>query len=565
VKLPEAIWAPAEIAADPTALLSAGHTERIARLLARRGIQTAAAARSFLVPALDQLHPGSELLGLDAAVDRLDAARERGERVAIVGDYDVDGVAATALLAAVLRSLGVSVETLLPRRDVEGYGFQPLHARQAAAAGCSVIVTVDCGIQAHEAASACAAAGLDLIVTDHHLPGPALPAPAIVLNPRQPGCSYPYRELTGAGLALKLGAGLLERAGRSIPWEALLRIACLGTIADVAPLTGENRVIAALGLAALADPRSPGLRALLGAAGIEPPVRASDVGFRLGPRLNAAGRLDSPEPALELLLTRDPGRAGELVELLDRRNRERQAIENRILEAARRELAARDPMPGIVVLWSEEWHRGVVGVAAGRLARELSRPAVLLASDGDLAVGSGRGVPGISIHDFLAPWAGELERFGGHAAAIGLTARADRLPRLRESWERAAAAWPSDRLVRRIDYDSELEPGEVGDALFAAIAALEPFGAENPEPLFRIGPLRRVREPRTFGGRHVALRAAAPGSAAEIELVGWGWAVREVDWREPFEVLGHLDRDRFRGEVVVRLVDQRPVGPGPAV
>jgi len=557
VQRPAAVWTRAEVAGAP-ALAAHGFPERAARLLARRGPADAAGVRAFLAPTLESLHPAHALLGLSAAVERLAAARRRSEKVAIVGDYDVDGIAATALLAATLRSDGVEVETVLPRRDCEGYGFQPVHVERAAAAGCRLLVTVDCGIQSFEGAGAAARRGLDLIVTDHHLPGAELPRPALIVNPRQPGCSYPFRDLTGAGLALKLAVAYLERAGREVPWPALLRIACLGTIADVAPLVGENRVIAALGLAALADARSPGLRALLGAAGVQPPVRAADVGYRIGPRLNAAGRLGAPDPALEVLLTRDPTRAAELVEQLGRWNAERQAHEATILSEARAEIGRRGGLPPVVVAWSEGWHKGVVGVAAGRLARELHRPVLLLAVEGELATGSGRSVEGISLHGFVEPVADQLERFGGHDQAIGLTARKGALVGLRSSLEEAAATWDESLLTPRLEYDDELDPDELVEDLWSTAPGLEPFGAGNPEPLFRIGPLRAAAPPRTFGNRHLSVRVAA-GTRGLVDLVGWGWAERGQDWSRPFEVLAHLDRDRMRGGLALRLVDARPV------
>ncbi len=288
---PPAIWervVPPEGAVQ--ALVEAGHDLGLSRLLAARGVETPAAAEAFLSPALAQLHDPGALGGLDRAVDRIVAAHRAGEKVAIVGDYDADGVTATALLAATLRSVGLAVETLIPRRDQEGYGFQPVHVERARAAACSLVITVDCGISSFEGAQEAARSGLDLIVTDHHLPGSELPAAVAVVNPKIEGSAYPFAELTGSGLAFKLAGAVLTRLGVEVPMAALLRIACIGTIADVAPLVDENRVIAALGLEALARPRSAGLRALIERSGTRPPVRAADVGFRLGPRLNAAGQ-----------------------------------------------------------------------------------------------------------------------------------------------------------------------------------------------------------------------------------------------------------------------------------
>jgi single-stranded-DNA-specific exonuclease len=552
-------WVAAGPAPAARALREAGHPRRLAELLALRGIASDAEASAFLTPARDQLHPGRELLGIDRAVERLADLCTRNRGVAILGDYDVDGISGTALLAAVLRATGARVETLIGRRHEEGYGFHPVHARRAAERGVDLLVTVDCGTNSRAAAEEAARLGLALVIVDHHLPDGAPPPGAVLINPRQAGCRYPFRELTGAGLAFKLAVALLERMGREVPWQALLRIACLGTIADVAPLVGENRVIAALGLEALGSTRSAGLAALFEEAGVRPPLRAEDVGFRLGPRLNAAGRLGSAEPALELLLERDPARARELARRLGRANRERQELEARLLDEARAAIGARG-RPPLAVAWSGSWHRGVVGIVAAKLARELRRPVLLLAVEGELATGSGRSVASVHLHDFLAPWAGRLERFGGHAQAVGLTARTATLEALAAEWEEAAATWPAATLQPSLRYDLELELAEVGPGLLDELARLEPFGAGNEEPLFRLGPLTAAGPARRFGNGHASLPlAAGAGAAAPVEAVGWGWADRLGALPESFEVLARVERDRWRGGARLRLEDLRPL------
>jgi single-stranded-DNA-specific exonuclease len=557
-------WVSAPVPAAASELIAAGYPATQARLLALRGVRTPAEAAAFLAPDLGQLSDPRRLRGLPAALERLARAAHGRETVAIVGDYDVDGVAATALLTAALRAVGARPCPLLAHRHEEGYGFQPLHARRARELGATVLVTVDCGTNSREAAAEARAAGLDLIVTDHHLPDGGAPVEGVLVNPRQPGCDSPARDLTGAGLAFKLAAALLAERGVDVPWDALLRIACLGTIADVAPLAGENRVIAALGLRALGEPRSAGLRALIESAGLRAPLRAADVGFRLGPRLNAAGRLGSAEPALELLLERDPARARELAAKLEQANRERQQLEGRVLDDA--EAALADDASAIAVAWGESWNRGVVGIAAARLARRRSRPALLLAIDGERATGSGRSVPGIHLHDFLRPWAARLDRFGGHEQAVGLTVRRDRLPTLAREWREAAGAWPEELLAPPRTYDLDLAAEAVGEGLLGEIEALEPFGAGNPEPLFRIGSLRALGAPRAFGRGHAAFRVAAADGPSEgsFELIAWGWQAdgsREIPAR--FEVLARLERDRWRGAARAILEDLRPIG-GPS-
>lgn len=558
----EADWVASPRPEATEALTATGYPERLAALLARRGVLDEASASAFLSPSADHLHDPSLLAGLPEAVERLARAATDGEKVAIVGDYDVDGVSATALLLAVLRHCGVQAEAILPHRLREGYGFQPVHVERAQAAGCQLIVTVDCGITSGEAVDAATEAGLDVIITDHHLPSEGLPAAAVLVNPRQAGCEYPFPDLAGVGLALKLALGLGKHLGRDLPLEPLLRIACLGTIADLVPLHGENRVIAALGLRALPATPSAGLKALFSRAGIRPPFRASDVGFRIGPRLNAAGRLASPDGALELLLSRDPRRAGELAEELEGQNRERQGEEKRAVDEARQQILARAEaeggLPRLLVAWSPDWHRGVVGIAAGRLARELTRPTVLLAVDGEEAVGSGRSLPGIDLHAFLRRWEEKLERFGGHAQAMGMTVATERLAALRSDWEReAGAAWPEELLRRRYEYELALPPAEVNADLLGELTRLEPHGQGNPQPLLRVGPLRLDGAPRHFGKGH--LSACAVGEEGEqVQLLGWRWQERRESLQERFEVLGYLEHDAYRGGPVLRLIDCRP-------
>lgn len=551
-------WVEAPVPDAAAALERAGIPPWLAPLLARRGIADADGAERFLNPSADQLHAPLLLAGMAPAVERLVAARDAGEKLAVVGDYDVDGVSATALLVAVLGACGFDVAPILPHRLREGYGFQPVHVERARQEGCTLVVTVDCGVSAAAAVRKAREAGIDVVITDHHLPGDSTPAGALLVNPRQAGCDYPFPDLAGVGLALKLALAVAERCGRRFELSRLLRIACLGTVADLVPLTGENRVIAALGLRALSATRSVGLKALFRRAGVHPPLRAADIAYRIGPRLNAAGRLDDAGGALELLLTRDGDRADELATALDELNRARQGEERQVVEEVRQELAERRPLPRFPVLWREGWHKGVLGIAAGRIARQLNRPAVLLAADGDLATGSGRSVPGIDLHGFLARSQGRLERFGGHAQAVGLTVAVDRLAALTREWEDAAGEWPEEALVRRYEYELDLPPAEAGARLLADLGRLEPFGQGNQQPLLKVGPMRLAGPPRLFGRGHLSARAVGD-DGGRLGLLGWRWAEREERLGGRIEALGHLEEDRYRGEPVLRLVDVRPV------
>jgi single-stranded-DNA-specific exonuclease len=548
------VQAPTPVAAE--GLTADGIEPLIARLLARRGIDTAEAARAFLEPSLEQLADPFLLDGMEEAVERLARAATAGEKVAIVGDYDVDGISSTALLTAVFRAAGMEVEPILPDRLTEGYGFQPLHVERAGAAGCSLVVTADCGSTSHSAIAAARDAGLEVIVTDHHLLEGSGPTDCILINPRRPGNRYPFDELCAAGLALQLARALEGRLGSSHDPARLARIACLGTICDMVPLVGENRAITALGLAALPETPSPGLQALFQSAGVRPPIGGADVGFRIGPRLNAAGRMASPEPALELLLTRDRLRARELATQLEELNQRRRASEDRAVEAAREEIASRPELPGILVAWHEEWHRGVLGIAAGRLAKEFSRPALLLQVEGELATGSGRSVSGIHLFDTLAPWRDELERFGGHAQAVGLTARTSDLPRLRAAWEEAARSFDPELLVPRLRYEETFAPAEVNSELLARLERLSPFGVGNPRPVLRVGPLRLSAPPRAFGTNHLGLVASGP-DRARLDLVAWGWADRSALFEGAFEVAGRLEMDGYLRRPVLQIADAR--------
>jgi single-stranded-DNA-specific exonuclease len=492
------------------------------------------------------------------AVERLLSQRESPGHVVVVGDYDVDGVSSTALVMATLAACGISAEAILPHRQHDGYGLQPQHVDRAVAHGATLLLTLDCGTSAHREIALAMAAGLETIVVDHHLPGNGPLPEAILINPQQPQCSYPYPELAAAGLSFKLCLALAKAAGRSIPVEALLRIACLGTIADMVPLTGENRVIAALGLDAMKDTRSLGLLALFRNARIHPPFDASDVGFRVGPRLNAAGRIGSADGALELLTTRDADRAEELAEELERYNSERRATETRVVEEVEERLAARGALPPILVEWDEGWHRGVVGIAASRISRKYRRPTLLLQVADGSATGSGRSVPGIQLFDFLAQWESEYSRFGGHAQAIGLSISMGRIEGLRERWEHAAEVWPEETRRRRYEYELEVEPGAVDHELYRDLARLEPYGMANPQPMVRIGPMQS-EQLRPFGNGHLRIFARGRDDR-RLSLLGWNWADRADLFNGEFEAIGFVELDRFSNRPELRLVEVRPCG-----
>ncbi len=551
-------WEKSPVSDTGIALIEKGLEERLAHLLAQRGVKTMEEASAFLNPSPENLKETEGMAGLEAALTRIEKALQNSDMVMVLGDYDVDGVSSTALLAASLTAFGLQVKTLLPDRLTEGYGFQPIHAERASELGVSLLITSDCGTTSYEAVDRALELGLDLIVVDHHLPGEALPEAVILINPRQEGCRYPFKDFAAAGLALKLVLALQEHLKRNLPLGALLRIACLGTVADVVPLVGENRIIAAAGIKALEKVRSKGLRALMEVARLRPPYSAEDIGFRIGPRINAAGRLGKADPALELLLTRDGNRARDLAASLDQLNRNRQGEELKVTEEAEKLFEARMPKPAIFVAWSAEWHQGVVGIAAGRLARRHRRPTLLLAQQGDLATGSGRSISGVNLYNLLDSCRSELERFGGHAQAIGLTVSVKKLPQLVSLLEqKAAEEWDPSLFVKRYRYELELDAEEVNLDFLDALGRLEPHGEGNPRPLLRVDGLKVTQRPHLFGNSH--LKVWVTGSrGGRFQLLGWSWAKRAEEFSGTIDVLGYLELDRYTNRPVLRLLDIQP-------
>ena len=483
------------VAQDPRSIVSlakaAGVSEIVARLLLARGVETAEAVQEFFDPHSGRLHDPFRKKGIAEAADVLLSAARAGRRIVVFGDYDVDGVTSVAQLRAALLRAGADAVAFLPHRLKDGYGLKADTVRRVLAAlSPAVIITVDCGITAIEGVACARAAGVDVIVTDHHLVPEKLPAGAIVVNPKQPGCDYPCKDLAAAGIALKMAQAVAHRAGLKLSTESLLRVACLGTIADLVPLTGENRVIAAAGLAALAAARAPGLKALLAEAGVEPrrAPTSEEVAFRVAPRLNAAGRLDTAELALALLEERDPGRASEAARQLSVRNAERQTLERRVVREARERIApAFEPeRDAVLVAWDAGWHRGVLGIAASRLAREYHRPVLLFGVDGEKATGSGRSIPGVSLHGLLKEMEGLFDEFGGHDQAVGGSLPAARLEQLRETAQAVfAARVPRERWVRLHEADADLPVSGASDELLETLARFEPHGMANPRPVFR--------------------------------------------------------------------------------
>ena len=541
----------------------------IARLLVLRGIDTADEAGRFLDPRIDHLHDPFRLADLPLAVDRLQRAIEKGERIAIHGDYDVDGVTSTVILRRVLDLLGADVVHFIPERLKDGYGLEPAAVERLAARGAAVVVSADCGIRSQAAAARARELGVDLIVTDHHEPEAVLPPALAVINPKRRDCGYPDKNLAGVGVALKLVQALCLRSDRAGWLPAFVKLAAVGTVADVVPLRGENRVIAKLGLERLSRKRhAVGLRALLDSAGLlGESLTGFHVAFRLAPRINAAGRMSTPDLATRLLLLTDDDREAEarrLAEEIEAVNLRRREAEAEILAAARRKVDS-DPDVGahaILVVWGAGWHRGVIGIVASKLVDLFHRPAIVLAVEGDAAYGSGRSIPGFDLLGALDHCGDLFTRYGGHRHAAGVTLESGRLAELR----RRITAFADDRLgpeqlMPRLRVDGRLPLAGITPGMMAGLRAMEPFGAGNPRPVFHSGTLQLADAPRVLKSRHLAMRVRQRGRV--FRAVAWRMADREDFVKRHGDALDlafHLTENNWRGERTIELsvADIRP-------
>src|SRR6476661_988769 len=477
----------------------------LAALLITRGYADERAARVFLSPTYDQLHEPYAMLGMKEAVERLKRAIEAREPILIYGDYDVDGTTGTAVLLRALKLLGANTGFHIPHRFTEGYGIQQPALQRARSEGYKLVISVDCGIRAHEPLYWARDHNLDVIITDHHLPDETEGAPPAfaVLNPNQAGCSYPDKNLAGVGVAFKPAHALFREYGREPQVAAFMKVVAIGTVADVAKLTGENRTIVAIGLKDLARVANPGLRALIDVAGCGDGkgMTAYDLGFRLGPRINAAGRMDAGRAVVELFDTRDSDEARRLANHLDARNEERKTVQQQIIDLAVAEL--KDPKDSYVaVIAGEGWHRGVIGIAASKIAERLNRPCVVFSIDGEMAHGSGRSIQAYHLLNGLTACSDLFEKFGGHSHAAGITIRPERIAELRRRLnEHAASCLTAEDLEHSVAIDMEL-PAEAVTFQFAReLDALEPFGAGNRRPVFVTRNLRCLTEPSVIKDR----------------------------------------------------------------
>lgn len=496
----------------------------VATLLIRRGCSTVEAARSFLDAPLAALEDPWQMAGMRTAVDRLRTAVARREPILVCGDFDVDGVSGTAVLVGGLQRAGAEVAYALPRRLEHGYGLPTSIVEEAAATGIRLLVTVDQGISAHQAVALAGERGLDVIVCDHHLPAPTLPPALAILNPRQQDCPYPFKELCGAGIAFKLLQALFG-PGASEELLPFLDLVALGTIADLVPLLGENRILVTHGLSQLATTERPGIRALAEVGGIPlASVGVGHVGFGLAPRINAAGRLDDASMAVRLLLTRDPSEAQALAQELDRQNRERQELEGSILEAAvsQAEAAFDRGRDRALVLASADWHPGVIGIVAARLVERFGRPTALIGIQGEHARGSARTAAGWHIADALHRCEDLLLDYGGHRAAGGFSLRVDQIGAFRERFLSLAAQELADEdFVPTLTADAEVSLNSVDLALADSLARLAPYGVGNPEPTLVARRLEVMRTARLVGRNHLKMKVRQSARGQVVDSIGF--------------------------------------------
>jgi single-stranded-DNA-specific exonuclease len=552
---------------DPAAVRALGDElmlpEPICRLLAARGHMPAERAKRYLRPRLDQLLPPEQLLDLGRAVERLVRAIRDAETILVHGDYDVDGISSTTLLTRAFRALGASVTPFIPRRLADGYDLSDAGVRAAREAGATVVVTCDCGTSAVAPVRALQAEGIDVIISDHHLPGGDLPNAYAILNPKRPGCASEDKDLAAVGVAFKLALAVTRALGGNENLVfGMLDLVALATIADIAPLRGENRVFARYGLRMLAETQNLGLRALIRATGLEgKPLTAGRVSFILAPRLNAVGRLGHALRGVDLLTALTEHEAHSIARELEEINARRQEIDRATLEGARRRVLALDLEETYgIVLAEDGWHPGVIGIVASRLVEEFGRPIVLIGLDGDEGKGSGRSIPRFDLHAALGRCAHLLRRFGGHRGAAGVTIGRDRVDEFARCFNDVARAeLTADDLVPELRVDLEVGLAELTPAFEALLRHLEPCGVGNPSPMLVTRGVRLAAPPRIVGKEGLKLRLQTNGDP--LDAIGWtlGARIGEIDVARPLDIAYRLERDEYQGvsRLQARLADFR--------
>ena len=531
----------------------------LAVLLLNRGIHATEPARKFLHPQLSHLHDPFLMCDLEVAVNRIREAIDRRQKILIYGDYDVDGSTAVVILRKALQMLGADCSYHIPQRLVDGYGLKIPVLEKAAREGVQLLVTVDTGIKAYEAVERARTLNLDCVITDHHLPENGLPDALAVVNPKRSDCPYPDKHLCGVGIAFKLVQALFMKTANEKHLPSFLKVVAIGTIADVVPLIGENRVFAKLGLEGLRSPANPGLRSLIETAGLEGrAITGTDVGFRLAPRINAVGRMGGSREAVELFAARDEEEARRLAGEMDRLNRERQVVEGQILKAIEEQIVS-DPelvAAPIKVIDGDNWHIGVLGIVASKIAERFRSPTLIISKIDRVGSGSGRAPKEFHLLQALESCRDLLDRFGGHAQAAGFQLHVSKVAELRRRINRyAASAVDLQPGEPQLNVDVEIRLSDLDDTVYGQIQRLSPFGKENPAPLFVARQLTLIAEPRILKGRHLKFRVEQDGRA--MDALAWNMADRLPSIRESRGILSlafELSRNPKPGFEALQLV-----------
>ena len=506
--------------------LDLGVSETFAKLLTNRGFTTIEQVHDFLEPSMDRLLDAFTMRDMDLAVTRVLRAVDERDQILVYGDYDVDGITSTSLLTATLTALGAKVSYFIPDRIRDGYGLSERGVDVARKRRVKLIITADCGITATNEVKLARAAGIEVLVTDHHEPLGDLPEAVAVLNPKRKDCPYPFKDLAGVGVVFKLVQGLAARRPDLLPRSFVLGhldLVALGTIADVVPLLGENRIFAKIGLEQLCTSEKPGIVALKEVAGLKTRrVESGHVAYILAPRINAAGRLGNAESGVRLLLSTEPSAAAIIAESLEEDNTNRKKIDESTLEDALVQLRRYGPeLPPAIVLWSDRWHPGVLGIVASRLIERFHRPTILVACDGEEGKGSGRSVPGFDVHQALQECSDYLIGFGGHSYAAGLTIQAENLEAFRDRLCAVVTARiRPDDYIPKLAIDGPILLDDLNEDLVQFLDRLSPFGIGNAEPLFIADDVRLASPPMVVSRNHLKMSIRQNGR--EMDCIGFG-------------------------------------------
>ena len=518
---------------DSTSVKALAHSLNIsgtiATLLVNRGFADALTAQEFLQPRFDRLADPFLMRDLKRAVDRILLAIDRQEKILIYGDYDVDGTTAVVILRKALEMMGARTTYHIPRRFVDGYGMKADVVKEAASSGVKLVISVDTGIKAFDVVETANALGLTCIITDHHLPEAELPKAFAILNPKRSDCTYPDKNLCGVGVAFKLIQALFKQTDKERFLLSFLKIVAIGTVADVVPLVGENRVFVKIGLEGLQVPANFGLKSLIEICGLNSRViTSSDIGFRLAPRINAVGRMGGGGQVVELFASADEEQSRSLAQEMDRLNRERQLIEEQIFRLAQDRFSAEPDLASqwVIVLEGEGWHRGVIGIVATKVSEKYHRPVLVVSTENGVGYGSGRSPKNFNLLRALDSCADLFDRFGGHAQAAGFQIPTRHVEELRRRLnEHAASAITQQDLEPTLEVDSELRLSDIDQGLFQEVERLAPFGPANPQPVFAARDLAVIAEPRVLKGRHLKFRVEQDGRA--LDVIGWNLAQRQ--------------------------------------